>query len=215
MAETSHYGTNRVVVAVILITLGVLLLLGMNLLWPLFILVPGLILLGVALAGKPSTAGLAIPGMLISGTGALLFIQNLTGYWDSWAYAWTLYAVFLGMGLVLTGQLSNNESIQSVGRGFMWVGLCMFVGFAFLFELVIGIGDGLGHRLGPFVLIGLGVYMLLRQFSGEPGFPSFALRSKRKRSQKRLFTGPVVYGSTTGGQRDTSRLSVSEKEREQ
>ena len=181
----------QVIAALIFISLGVLLWLGTDLLWPMFILVPGLILMGIAYSGGKCAAPFAIPGMLVLGSGALLFFQNLFDYWNSWSYAWTLYGVFLGMGLVIMGQRTESDGLQQIGRAFIKVSLILFAGFAVLMELVIGVGGGRG--LGPVLLIGLGLFLLLRH-TGGPAKPK-RKNGKRKRPEDALFTGPIVYGS--------------------
>jgi len=173
--------------------------LGIGALWPLFVMIPGLVFLGAAAKGGRSTAAFAIPGMLISGTGLLLLVQNLTGYWSSWSYAWTLYGVFLGMGFAMMGRLMGDSAVESMGRVFILVGGIAFLVFGAFMEAVMGFG-GLG-TLWPLVLIGAGLFLLARPFTLRR-----ALKPKRKNDDF-LFTGPVVYGSR---KRDASRLSVSE-----
>ncbi|MBN1964121.1 MAG: hypothetical protein JW910_05710 [Anaerolineae bacterium] len=212
MGNTSQKSSSRVVVALSLIALGILFWIGIGVFWPMFILVPGLIFLAAALYGGKATAPLAIPGMLLAGTGGLLFIQNVTGHWDSWAYAWTLYGVFLGSGLVIMGRLLGETTIQSVGRGCMTAGLIAFVGFAFLFELVIGIGSGIGAAGWALVLIAAGSFLLLRNTAGRPALSARTQRLKAKQRDEQLFTGPVVYGSRKRATHDPSRLSTPEDE---
>lgn len=203
----SRFNDNRTrgLIAVGLIALGVIFWLGIGALWPLFVMVPGLMFLGVAASGGHRTAAFAIPGMIISGTGLLLLVQNITGYWDSWSYAWTLYGVFLGMGFAMMGRLMGDHALESLGRVFMLVGGIAFVAFGFLMELVIGVG-GLGSGLWPLLLIGLGLFLLARPFTLRR-----ALKPKRKHDEF-LYTGPVVYGSR---KRDASRLSESEPDERQ
>ena len=189
-------------IAIALIAIGVTFALGAGVLWPLIVMVPGLIFLTVAVGGGRSTAPFAIPGMIITGTGLLLLVQNITGYWDSWSYAWTLYGVFLGMGLAMMGRLLGDPAFESLGRVFMLVGGVAFLVLGFLMEIVVGLG-GLGGGLLPLLLIGLGLFLLARPFTLRR-----ALATKKKQSDH-LFTGPVVYGSR---KRDVSRLSVSDGE---
>ncbi len=214
----SDNNTSRVFLAVILIGLGVMSLMGIGLLWPLFILVPGLVMLSLAFrGGRTGAAGMSIPGMIVTGTGALLFIQNLTGYWESWAYVWTLYGVFLGMGLMLMGQRLEDSSLHQIGRHFVNFSLIAFAGFAFLFEIVIGIG---GHGpLNALVLIALGLFLLTRgaacgrmqaligQVADLNGKPKRKVKPKR---DDKLFTGPIVYGTRVSS--SAARLSHSEAE---
>src|SRR4030042_4003625 len=82
----------------ILIAVGVLWLLAQlvgirvgSYLWPLFIIVPGVVLfvLAMTMEGRAGE-GLAITGGIVTMVGLLLFYQNATGHWTSWAYAWAL-----------------------------------------------------------------------------------------------------------------------------
>jgi hypothetical protein len=210
--DNSRY-SGRVIVALILIGLGVMSLMGMGLLWPLFILVPGLLMLAGAFGGgRAGAAALSIPGMITTGTGALLFVQNLTGYWESWSYAWTLYGVFLGMGFMLMGLQFEDDSLHRIGRGFVNVSLVIFGVFAFFFEIVIGI-SGRGP-LNALVLIGLGLFLIMRgsriRAALDRGYDGKPKRKvKAKRGEEKLFTGPIVVGTHVSS-RHASRLSVSD-----
>jgi hypothetical protein len=213
--DNSRY-SGRVIAALLLIGLGVMSLMGVGLLWPLFILVPGLLMLAGAFGGgRTGAAALAIPGMIITGTGALLFTQNLTGYWESWSYAWTLYGVFLGMGFMLMGQQFDDDSLHRVGRGFVNVSLVMFGIFAFFFEIVIGV-SGRGP-LNALILIGLGLFLMTRGGLGrwiraalDQGSDDKPKRKvKTKHGEDKLFTGPIVVGTHVTS-RHASRLSVSD-----
>ncbi len=53
--------------------------------------------------GGKQVSGLAIPGSIITGIGLLLLFQNLTSYWESWSYGWTLIIIFVGAGIYLAG----------------------------------------------------------------------------------------------------------------
>jgi hypothetical protein len=195
-------------------------LMGVGLLWPMFILVPGLIMLAVALTGgKGGAAAMSIPGMIVTGTGALMFVQNLTGYWESWAYAWTLYGAFLGMGFMLMGQRLGDDSLHHIGHNFVNVSLMAFAGFAFFFEIIIGIS---GHGpLNALILIGVGLFLLTRDpvcqrlqyLIGEIAEPDAKgkRKAKPKRDSDKLFTGPIVYGTRVSS-RSSARLSASEAE---
>lgn len=149
-------------IARILIIVGALTLFSLffgglllNLMWPLFIVVPGLPFLYFAMIAKGKTidhAYMAIPGSLISGTGAILFMQNLTDHWESWAYAWTLYFVLLGVAFVFAGTRAGEDDLPEVGRYFIIFGSIGFIGLGLFFELFIF--DTLGF-LGKAMLAGL------------------------------------------------------------
>ena len=88
------------VLGVMLVLLGIIALVGQALqwrlqaiLWPFFIIVPGVLLFLFATGiegglGEP----LAMVSGIITGVGLLLLYQSLTGHWASWAYAWALVA---------------------------------------------------------------------------------------------------------------------------
>jgi hypothetical protein len=67
--------------------------------------------------------------------------------------------------MLLYGALHGRDDLQTVGRRLATIGLLLFVaGFAF-FELVLGIsGFGLGAWGWPILLIGLGVFILVRYY---------------------------------------------------
>src|SRR5437879_1309895 len=54
-------------------------------LWPLFVVIPGVLMLLGALQGRPRSAGLAVPGSVITMVGLVLLYQNATNHWQSWA----------------------------------------------------------------------------------------------------------------------------------
>ena len=153
------------VIGLSLIIIGALFLFGRVLsigtLWPLFVLGPGLLCLYFAVSNGRSGAPLAIPGAIISGTGALLLYQSVTGNWQSWAYAWTLYPAFLGGGMMLMGNLSGSDHSRKAGRRLIIGGLAAFAVFGLLFESTIfnRMFAGLGW---PVILIALGVVLLMR-----------------------------------------------------
>ncbi len=161
----------RTLPAVILIGVGVLFLLGqifsfsfLGAFWPFMVIIPGLAFLYFAVTGRRETAGLAIPGAIITGTGAILLYQNFTGHWESWAYIWTLYPVFIGMALTYVAQKNENRDALKAGQGLVRWGLIAFVGAWAFFELIIFNGGGaFGNFLLPALLIGAGVWLLFRQ----------------------------------------------------
>jgi hypothetical protein len=145
--------------------------------WPFYVIVPGLLLLAIGLT-QTHGPGLAIGGSIVTIVGLILFYQNLTDHWESWAYAWALVGPGgSGVGMFLYGTRSADGHMV---RGGMWqilTALAIFgVGFIF-FEGVIGIS---GRRflvdewVMPAVLIGIGVVVLLRAFLGGRGRPDDA-----------------------------------------
>ncbi len=167
MKQKSQISRNKPsgIAAYLLIGLGAFFLIAPSLgfsffgtLWPFLIILPGAGFLYAAHNGGKNASGLAIPGAVVTGTGAILFYQNITGHWASWAYAWTLYPVFLGLALKYMGQRTGSENEIKAGDGFVRYGLMAFVIFALIFEVLIFNGG----RLLPFLLIGAGLFMVWR-----------------------------------------------------
>ena len=125
--------------------------------WPLLIVSVGafLLLFGL-LVGAP---GMAVPAVIVSGIGGILYYQNVTGDWASWAYLWTLIPGFVGLGSILSGLLSGNfrKSLRE-GGGLIIISLILF----FIFASIMGGWNLLGDYW-PALLILLGLWMLIRQ----------------------------------------------------
>jgi uncharacterized integral membrane protein len=122
--------------------------------WPLFVVGVGFVLLVIGLlAGEP---GMAVPASIVGGVGALLYWQNLTGRWDTWAYVWTLIPGFVGFGVILSGMLSGRmaESLRDGGRTIL-VSLVLFAVFGSL------MGGNLTGVVWPALLIAAGVILLI------------------------------------------------------
>lgn len=156
----------------------------MSVIWPLFVAAPGLAFLYFAVTGGKKTVGLAIPGAIVAGTGAILFLQNLTGHWESWAYAWALYPVFLGMALSFMGERTGENNTYRTGQGFVRYGGMGFIGLAAFFELVVFNSGGFLSGLAlPAFLIAIGGLMLISR-------PRLGSSRKRKEiDDEPLFVG--------------------------
>jgi hypothetical protein len=133
--------------------------------WPLFVIVPGLILLVVGLTGPvPEGAGLTVAGTITTVTGLVLAFQNATGLWATWAYAWALVGpAASGLGLAIYGVARGLPDMRRQGVRALGIGLGLFVAFGLFFEGVIGLSGQpflVGTDYLPIVLIGGGVVVL-------------------------------------------------------
>jgi hypothetical protein len=124
--------------------------------WPLIVIGVGLFLLVIGLlSGEPD---MAVPACIVGGIGGILYYQNTTGDWDSWAYAWALIPGFVGLGMLLSALLGGR------GRGDITGGVWMLVISAVMFSIF---GSFLGgpQLLGdywPVLLILLGIWLFAR-----------------------------------------------------
>ena len=126
--------------------------------WPWIIIgVGGLMLLGGLLGGVPD---MAIPACIIGGIGGILYWQNATGNWESWAYIWSLIPGFVGVGIILAGIFSGKtgKSLRE-GGNLILTSLIMFVIFGAFWG-----GPNLLGDYWPVLLILLGLWMLIRPF---------------------------------------------------
>lgn len=125
--------------------------------WPMYIVAAGagLFLLGLLL-GEPD---MAVPACIVAGIGGILYWQNATGEWGSWAYAWTLIPGFAGLGTVISGLLGSSARRRKVvndGLQTMLVSAVMFLVFAAFF------GRSLLGEYWPVLLILLGLVLMAR-----------------------------------------------------
>jgi len=133
--------------------------------WPLFVLVPGVAMLAVALGGPRSRAGLAVPGSIVSTVGLILLVQAATGTFQTWSYAWGLVLAGVGVGTFLQASIEENGPGQREGVRLAVLGLILFAAFGAFFELLVfgGVLRGALGWLVPLALIFAGVWLLRRQ----------------------------------------------------
>jgi hypothetical protein len=160
----------------LLVLLGILVLAGQALDldlggvgWPVFVVVPGLGLLGLGLATSGRVGEvLAMVGGLVTMAGVVLGVQNASDRFDTWAYAWTLVVLAgPGIGRWLVGVVRGRRDLAASGGWLIAAGLVGFVVLAVFFEAVVGIGgrgDGAGGRYGlAALLIVAGLVLLGRR----------------------------------------------------
>ena len=135
--------------------------------WPGFVLVPGLMLLWPAynstLDRQSSVAFLAVPGAIMIIVGALLFIMNLTNYFEAWAYSWPLVLASVAWGLMYLKRFEPEHRVHHNGYNFMRLMVLVAMGFAVFFELLI---FGSFNPLLPLGVIVFGVYLLVKERQG-------------------------------------------------
>ncbi|MBN1979505.1 MAG: hypothetical protein JW918_19080 [Anaerolineae bacterium] len=127
--------------------------------WPLFIVGIGAVLLVIGLLTR--VPAMAVPACIVAGIGGLLYYQNVTGDWNSWAYAWALIPGFLGVGIILAGLLGGRfrKPLREGGQ-LILISLVLFLAFGSFLGL-IGLGP-LG-QYWPVLLIALGALILFNR----------------------------------------------------
>ena len=157
----------------LLVLLGIAVLLGQafqlelgRVAWPVFVIVPGLGLLGLGLAAAGRLGEvLATVGGVVTMAGLVLLVQNATDRFETWAYAWTLVVlVGAGIGRWLVGVVRGRRDLAASGGWLIAAGLVGFLGFAVFFEVVIGVGGrgyGVSSRYALAALLILAGLVLL------------------------------------------------------
>jgi hypothetical protein len=123
--------------------------------YPFIIMGIGTVFLLAALLTR--TGGLAVPGSVLGGIGGILYYQELTNDWGSWAYIWTLIPGFVGVGVILSGLLSRNRPhFESGGLVLLAISAIGFLIFGGVFGLPYDVST-----LWPIFLIGIGFITLI------------------------------------------------------
>jgi hypothetical protein len=131
--------------------------------WPTAIIGVGLLFFIAMLVSGKAGGVLAIPGSVIVMIGLITLFHNTFGFWETWAYAWTLIIFAAGIGISIFGRYTGQENVRRSGGVVARLGLVLFGIFAIFFELFLGLSglfDG-SSILWPLLLILLGFYMFL------------------------------------------------------
>jgi hypothetical protein len=107
-------------------------------------------------------AGLAIPGSIFTAIGLMLFLQNLFGHWESWAYGWTVILIAVGVGIWIMGWYTDSHAQRESGLRVVKIGAVMFLIFGGFFEMIFN-SFAFSEYILPVALILLGAYLLLNR----------------------------------------------------
>lgn len=166
---------------VVLIAVGLVLLadrlLGLELGsygWPLVIVGVGVFLLAAGLAGLDTSRQAVIPGSIVTTVGLILLYQNTFDHYESWAYAWALIPVSVGLGRALHAARTGGDARGGLDAAGSFT-VVFLIGLAF-FEGVLNISgrgsDALVAYAVPIGLILVGLWLVARRAwrpSGERG----------------------------------------------
>ncbi len=136
--------------------------------WPIFVVIPGLVLWLLAFVPRPPVGvGFAIAGSIVTAVGLLLWYQQSTDSWESWAYAWALIGPgAAGFGLIVYGLATGTQRLVSTGLWLAAIGLAIFLVGAMFFETVFrtGVAPFDAGQIWPVVVIGIGVAVVVAAF---------------------------------------------------
>jgi hypothetical protein len=178
--QTSRFEPERstVVLGIVLLAIGGLALLGrllsidlLGLGWPLFVLIPGIVLfVGAFAIGGRAGLGLAVPGGIVTMVGIVLSVQAATGLWATWAYAWALVAPGgVGLAFLVYGLLTGQPEVARTGTPILLTGLGLFLAFGLFFEGLLHLSGASLDLAEPVLAAGLIVLGVLIVVLGVTG----------------------------------------------
>ena len=135
--------------------------------WPFLIIGVGVLFFVGMYSGGKSAAGLAIPGSIFIAIGLMLFLQNLSGHWESWAYGWTVILMAVGFGIYIMGRYTENPGQRASGLSLLKIGAILFVIFGGFFEMIFN-SFAVSRFLFPAALILFGLYLILGRSRSLP-----------------------------------------------
>lgn len=132
--------------------------------WPATVLALGL---GFCFAALWTRAfGLLIPAMLVTTNGLIFQFCTLTGWWSGWAFFWTLEPLALGAALLLFNLKHRKQGLFIAAVILLAFGALSMIGMSALLTRFWFI-----NVMGPLVLLGLGVLLVVRGLSHSRTVP--------------------------------------------
>lgn len=109
--------------------------------WQLFIILPGLALLAMALVPQPPRgAGFAIAGSIVTTVGLILAYQEANDVFESWAYAWALLPGAAGVAMTVYGFFAGERDLLATGLRIALIAVALFVAGFWFFETTFATG---------------------------------------------------------------------------
>jgi hypothetical protein len=135
--------------------------------WPVFVIVPGLVLIGLA-GAAPEVSGLCIPGAIVAMVGMVLMFQNIFDLFATWSYAWALVAPGgVGLGMWLQGLVNESPGLRATGARTLGSGFIIFLLAAVFFEGIVHVSGRdfgfFGRVLFPVLIIVVGIVVMVRR----------------------------------------------------
>lgn len=197
MSTNNHRGS--AIFGALLLAAGIVFLLGQILepigigyLWPVVLIVFGLSFFPIMFLGGRKFNFLAIPGAIIAGIGAILFIQNAFLLWETWTYAWALIIFAVGVGMFIAGAWGQDSRLRCNGLHVAHVGLTLFIIFGLIFEGIFSISGAplAGGIFWPAALVLVGLAQLVIRV-----YRLFQPQDEYRRFETNLFWPIILIGA--------------------
>lgn len=138
--------------------------------WPLFVIVPGLVLLAASLVITPPRGiGFAIAGSIVLAVGLILLYQDTTGQWESWAYAWALIPGAAGLAMAVYGTIASERGLVLAGSRLAGIAAVLFVAGLWFFSPIFQEGRPPVDldQWWPAALVGVGLLIVVSAVLGS------------------------------------------------
>ena len=128
--------------------------------WPMWVMFAGAVVLVIGLlVGEPD---MAIPACIVAGIGGILYYQNATNNWESWAYLWPLIPGFVGVGRILSGIIGGDFMVSlREGLKLLLTSAILFTIFATIFNAWTIFGSYSAY-VPIALLFVLGIWLIVR-----------------------------------------------------
>lgn len=156
--------------------------------WPMLVVLLGLTFFVGMIMGKRRGAWLAIPGSVITITGAILYVHNIFDLWVTWTYAWALLISAVGIGMLIMNIYLKREGLRRAAGWVIGIGLVLFVLFGIFFEIILDLA-GLNVNSGIFLgsgLVLLGLFVVISRFIFSPRKKKEAVKEQHSKPQKEM-----------------------------
>ena len=122
--------------------------------WPFYLILPGIFVIIFSLFNEGDTGeGFSVFGFILTTIGGILYFQNLTNLWETWAYMWALIPLSVGLGQILHALVFPNPNKSRGGFQTFRTGLILFIIFATGFEVLIFRRNNFFRSFGFAILI--------------------------------------------------------------
>lgn len=101
---------------------------------------------------------LFIPAIIVGVNGLIMLFCSVTGWWESWAFIWTLEPLTVGFALLFTGFLTDQDGMKTAG----WI-LCLIAGGGMVLMTTVLSSISFGI-VGSLLMIGLGSGLFVKGF---------------------------------------------------
>lgn len=126
----------------------------MEFVWPLFILIPGILFHLAYFAGWIRSAGILIPGGILTTYGVLFYYCIIFG-WETMVYMWPFFIMGVAIGLLEFGLADQRQPGVLIAAG--------IIGLIGLLNFLISVMMGAFSYILAVLFILVGIWLLMRR----------------------------------------------------